>query len=137
MDDAYVATVAGIAMGLFVGVALFALAIVIFYGYCMGRIFRKAGRPLWAGFIPVYNIYVWIEIVGRPTWWIILMLIPLVGTVIQVFLAIDLARSFGKDEVFGVLLLWLFSFIGLPMLAFNDDEYKGPSVANPNSLVQQ
>lgn len=135
MDETFLAGGVVFAIGIVLVFIVFSLAVGIFYCYCLGRIFRKAGRPLWTGFVPIYNIYIWIEIVGRPAWWIILMLIPLVGTVIQVFLAIDLARSFGKDAVFGVMLLWLFSFIGLPMLAFSNDEYRGPSVQNPNSLV--
>lgn len=113
------------------------MLIPIFLGYCTGRIFQKAGRPLWEGFVPLYNWYVWILLVGRPTWWIILLFIPLVNVVVQVFLAIDMARSFGKDEVFGVLMLWLLAIIGVPMLAFGNDQYLGPSVVNPNSLIQQ
>ncbi|MDZ4746056.1 MAG: DUF5684 domain-containing protein [bacterium] len=108
----------------------------LFYGYCTGRVFKKAGRELWEGFVPFYNWYVWIVIVGRPTWWTVLLFIPGVNAVIQIFLAIDMARSFGKDEVFGVLLLWLLAFIGVPILAFGNDKYIGPSVQQPNSLVQ-
>jgi hypothetical protein len=31
-------------------------------------LFRKAGRPVWAAFVPVYNSYVILKIVGRPGW---------------------------------------------------------------------
>lgn len=124
----------GIVFGL---IMIPAIAFGLFYGYCTGRVFQKAGRPLWEGFVPFYNWYIWIKIVGRPGWWTLLLFIPLVNAIVQVFLAIDMARSFGKDEVFGVLLLWLLAFVGVPILAFNDDQYVGPSVVNPNSLVQQ
>lgn len=113
------------------------LALPIFLGYATGRLFRKAGRQLWEGFVPFYNWFVWAEIVGRPAWWAVLLFIPFVNVVAQVFLAIDMARSFGKDEVFGVVMLWLLAFIGVPIIAFDDSVYKGPSVVNPNSLVQQ
>lgn len=137
MDDTYSgAAGAGMAIGALVFLAFY-VAIILFYCYCLGRIFQKAGRPLWTGFVPVYNAYIWTEIVGRPAWWVVLVLIPFVNVIALVFLAIDLAKSFGKDTVYGVLLLWLFSFIGLPMLAFGNDQYVGPSVTQPNSLVQQ
>lgn len=123
------------AMGVMFIVGVFVLLICAFYGYCLGRIFRKAGEPLWTGFVPIYNVYIWTKIVGRPAWWVFLLFIPLVGAVVQIFLSIDLARSYGKDEVFGVLLLWLFSIVGLPILAFSDDVYKGPSVEQPAALA--
>jgi hypothetical protein len=30
------------------------------------KIFTKAGQPGWACIIPIYNLYVWCKIVGRP-----------------------------------------------------------------------
>lgn len=45
----------------------------------MWRIFTKAGQPGWAAIIPFYNIYVLMKVVGRPGWWLILFLIPLVN----------------------------------------------------------
>lgn len=83
--------------------------------------------------MPIYNIYVILEISGRPWWWLLILLgsglIPVVGIVAQIAVAvlimIDLARSFGKDTVFGVLLA-LLSPIMVPVLAFSNDNYVGP-----------
>jgi hypothetical protein len=44
-------------------------------------------------------------------------------------MAIDLAKSFGKDAAYGVLLLWLFNVIGYLILGFGAAEYKGPAAA--------
>ena len=35
------------------------------------KVFTKAGQPGWASIIPIYNLYIWCKIVGRPGWWII------------------------------------------------------------------
>jgi len=124
------------AMGLlvaFIGAyMIFILVIYLAIGFCLGKVFEKAGKPLWAGFVPIYNWIVMLEIVGRPSWWVILMLVPMVNIVIGFIVNIDLAKSFGKTTAWGVLLA-LFSIIMLPIMAFSSDiRYIGPSVPQPS-----
>ena len=90
------------------------------------KIFTKAGQPGWASIIPIYNLYIWCKIVGRPWWWILLMLIPFVNFIIIIILCIDLAKSFGKGVGFGLGLLFL-GIIFFPILAFGSAQYQGPS----------
>lgn len=100
---------------------LFALTLVAWW-----RLFAKAGRPGWAAIVPIYNIVVVLQIVGRPVWWVVLMLIPLVSFVIAIVLAVDLAKSFDRSAAFGVGLLFL-GFIFVPVLAFGSATYAGPA----------
>ena len=127
-----------LAMILGFGIAIFFFAIIawLFYGYCYGRIFQKAGKPLWTGFVPIYNLVVWMEIIGKPMWWVavillsgfIAALIPIIGWLLPwavlVYLGIETAKVFGKDTTYGVLL-GLFGFIMVPVLAFSDAQYQG------------
>jgi hypothetical protein len=92
------------------------------------KIFSKAGQPGWACIIPIYNLYVWCKIVGRPWWWILLMLIPLVNFIILIILFIDLAKSFGKGVGFGIGLI-LLPIIFFPILGFGSATYQGPAAA--------
>jgi hypothetical protein len=92
----------------------------------MWQIFTKAGQPGWAAIVPFYNIYVLLKIVGRPGWWLVMFIIPIVGLVFLIIIAVDLAKSFGKDGGFAVLLI-LLPFIGYPILAFGDARYLGPA----------
>ena len=92
----------------------------------MWKVFTKAGQPGWASIIPIYNIYVWCKIVGRPWWWILLMLIPLVNFIICIILCIDLAKSFGKGVGFGIGLA-LLGIIFFPILGFGSAQYQGPA----------
>lgn len=115
-------------------IALFAGAYLIFmvvfyliYSFCIGKVLEKAGKPLWAGFVPIYNVMLLLEIVGRPTWWLILFLIPIVNIIVWVIVCVDIAKSFGKDVVYGVLLAFA-GVIMWPVLAFSDATYTGPSV---------
>jgi len=114
--------------GTFGMICSFAVAILIIAG--MWKTFTKAGKPGWASIIPFYNFYVMFEIVGRPGWWLLLLFVPFVNFVVYILLAIDMAKSFGKDTVFGVLLLWLIAPVGYLMLGFGDAEYQGPSVVS-------
>lgn len=103
-------------------------AVLIIAG--MWRTFVKAGRPGWAAIIPIYNIYVLLQIVGRPGWWLILFLIPFVNIVIALLVSIDLAKSFGKSAAWGIVLLFIFNAIGYLLLGFSDAQYKGPAAAS-------
>src|SRR6266498_3592000 len=95
--------------------------------------YSAAGKPGWASIIPIYNLYVWCKIVGRPGWWIILMLIPLVNFIICIILSIDMAKSFGKGAGFGIGLA-LLGIIFWPILGFGSAQYQGPS-ASPGVAV--
>ena len=105
---------------------IFYLAFTILILAAWWKIFTKAGQPGWACIIPIYNLYVWCKIVGRPWWWILLMLIPFVNFIIAIILLIDLAKSFGKGVGFGIGLL-LLSVIFFPILGFGSAQYQGPT----------
>src|SRR5213083_1115026 len=102
------------------------LLIALFLIVAMWKVFTKAGQPGWASIIPIYNLYVWCKIVGRPWWWILLMLIPFVNFIILIILIIDLAKSFGKGVGFGIGLL-LLAVIFFPILGFGSAQYQGPT----------
>lgn len=104
----------------FVYLIILVLIIVSFW-----KIFEKAGKPGWAAIIPVYNIIVWLEILGRPIWWIILLLIPFVNIFVVIYFSHLTSKAFGKDIVMTILLLFL-PFVGYPILAFGDAKYLGP-----------
>jgi hypothetical protein len=87
--------------------------------------FLKAGKHGWAAIIPFYNIYTLMKVAGRPGWWLVLYIIPIVNIVIAIIVSLDVARRFGKSAVFGVVGLWLFGFVGYLMLGFGSAVYRG------------
>lgn len=108
-------------------ILLVELALIAAWFVGMWKLFEKAGKPGWAGIIPIYNLIVLLEIVGRPIWWIVLFLIPCLNIVACILVGIDVAKSFGKDTGYGVGL-GLLPFIFYPLLGFSDARYQGPSV---------
>lgn len=93
------------------------------------KLYTKAGQPGWAAIVPIYNIIILMNIVGRPVWWVVLFCIPFVNFIAMIIVFIDLARSFGKDIGFAVGMI-LLTVVFLPMLAFGDARYVGPSVTS-------
>lgn len=94
----------------------------------MWKIFAKAGKPGWACLVPFYNLIVLLEIVGRPLWWIVMLLIPFVNLVFVFIIAIDLAKSFGKGTGFAMGLIFLSPIFYL-ILGFGSARYHGPAAA--------
>ena len=123
-------TSSSFSVGVILFLVLLFVAVYLFYGYCFGRILQKAGRPLWAGFVPIYNEWVGLEIVGRPGWLVLLGFIPFVGWLINlivlVIFSIDLAKSFGKGAGYGVGIIFL-GFIFIPILGLGSAQYYGPA----------
>ena len=91
------------------------------------KIFTKAGQPGWASIIPIYNVIVLLKIAGKPLWYIILLIIPLVNIVVGILVLIELAKNFGKGVGFAIGLI-LLPIIFYPILAFGDAKY-APSAA--------
>jgi hypothetical protein len=87
-------------------------------------VFVKADQPGWAAIVPIYGALVWLRIINRPGWWILLLCIPFVGAIFAIIMISDLAGKFGKSGGFGLGMLFL-PFIFYPMLGFGDAEYEG------------
>jgi len=90
----------------------------------MWKVFTKAGKPGWASIIPIYNIIVLLSIAGKPTWWFILLLIPIVNLIIAILMYVALAEKFGKGGGFAMGLVFL-GFIFFPILGFGGAQYQG------------
>ena len=99
-----------------------AIIVAVIAGWWM--IFTKAGEAGWKSIIPIYNIIVLLKIVGREWWWVILMIIPIVGFIVWIIVALDLAKSFGRGTGFGIGLIFLAPIFSL-ILGFGSDTYRG------------
>jgi signal peptidase I len=96
------------------------LMIVIYFA-SFWKIFEKAGRQKWEGFIPGYNIWVWLKILNKPWWWIFFFPIPFVNFVITVACNVETARLFGKYDPKDTILTVLVPWYMIPTLAFKDE----------------
>jgi len=113
-------------MSAILGLLPLAILVVVIAG--VWKVFVKAGQPGWAAIIPIYNLYVLTQIVGKPAWWLLLFLLPIVNIVVAIIVYIELAKAFGKGAGFAIGLL-LLGFVFFPILGFGDAQYQKPAQA--------
>src|SRR5690606_19691829 len=94
------------------------------------KLFVKAGRPGWESLVPIYREFVIAKLVGRPQWWIALLLVPLVNIFVFFGLYLDFVKSFGKRRFWEYAATILAPFVILPIWG-NDPsvEYLGQSAS--------
>lgn len=124
MDPA--ATAAFAAFGL--AFAVFYLAVMVLMVVSYWKLYAKAGKPGWAAIVPIYNLIVLCELVGKPTWFWLLLFVPFVNLYAIIVLIHGFALSFGKDTAWTVGLL-LLGIVFFPLLAFSAAKYVGPAFA--------
>lgn len=83
-------------------------------------IYKKAGKHAWAPFIPIYRNVVMLKICGMSPWWLLLLLVPIVGWIglwlVSVASKFMLAEKFGRGVAFS-FGLWLLAPIFETILA--------------------
>ncbi len=79
-----------------------AIALLLFILPALGlyKLFQKAGRPGWQGFIPLYNTWVMLDIANRPKHWFFWQLIPVVGWFITLGIYIEFVKVYGKYKFY-------------------------------------
>jgi hypothetical protein len=77
--------------------------------------------------VPIYNIVVLLEIVGKPVWWIILLMIPGINLIFSIWIINLLAKKFGKEESYTIGLLIL-PFVFYPLLGLSKLEFRKTEV---------
>ena len=118
-------------IGIIGGIIYLAIIVLVIASYW--KVFEKAGQPGWAAIVPFYNIYIMLKMAGKPGWWLLLFLIPLVNLVVAIMVNIEIAKRFGKSDGFGIGLTFL-SVIFYAILAFGDATYMNQGYSNPDVL---
>ena len=108
------------------------LMIAIYFA-SLWKIFEKNGRKSWEGFVPGYNIYVWLKIIKKPWWWIFFFIIPFVNLIVTIGCNVETARLYGKYSVKDTILMVLLPWYYIPYLAFS----KEVQLAEPTDWTKQ
>lgn len=91
------------------------------------KLFQKAGKPAWAGFVPGYNILVWLQISGKPWWWIILFLVPGVNLLMFIIMNVNISIVLGERSFKDHLLMTFLPWYKVPQVVFAErNTYVGP-----------
>jgi signal peptidase I len=90
---------------------VFFLAVQVIHFLGTWKLYQAAGRKSWEAAIPVYNSIVLMKIIGRPTWWTILLFIPIINLIMFPVVWVETLRTFGKKST-------LDTFLGIFTLGF-------------------
>lgn len=92
-------------------------------------LFKKANAKMaWLAFFPVVCYWPWIQITGRPKYWMLWSLVPAADVIIWFSLVIDMMESFGRFKFVEQVVAVLFPFYYYPKLAMAADvKYLGQS----------
>ena len=63
------------------------------------KLYQAAGRKSWEAAVPIYNAVVLMKIINRPSWWVILMFIPVINLLMIPVIWVETIRSFGKNSL--------------------------------------
>ena len=80
------------------------IAVYVYLAYSLMVIADKTDTEnSWFAWIPILNLYLMCKIAGKPGWWIILFLIPIVNIVIFIIICMRIAELRGKPGWVGIL----------------------------------
>jgi len=86
------------------------------------KIYQKAGYSGWESIIPIYSYIVYLKIIGKPWYWVLLVLLYPLTFIWIIWGTNMLSKRFGKDVGFTLGLIFL-PYVFLPILAFGKAKY--------------
>ncbi len=103
-------------------VPLILILILLFFPALLWKIFEETGHASWMSFVPVYNYYIWLQIIGKPVWWFIFLLIPFINYFMVFLMVVETAKCYKKYDLGNQALAAVFPFIYLPYLGLSSKE---------------
>ncbi len=94
------------------------LILVSFFG--LSKLFTKAGLESWKAWIPVYNFFVLSKLLGKPTWWCLIMIVPGVNILMYGVYGFNVARAFNKPSNSDLLFASILPYIFFVKLGFDN-----------------
>jgi hypothetical protein len=117
----------GLVAGLGIMMYLIAFVLYIFFSLCLFLIAKKLNVPNpWMAWIPLIQVWTFVSSAGKAWWWILLLLVPIVNTIVGVYLWICITENLGRNKWLGLLMLVpIVNFVFLGVLAFSKTEQGG------------
>jgi len=116
------AAAAGMMAGMMGVMCVVYLLVYLYFALCIFKIAKKCGvENAWLAWIPIIQIVPLLQSAGKPIWWILLMLIPLVNIVVAIIVWMGVAERRGKPSWIGILIIVPIVNLFVPgYLAFTD-----------------
>ena len=104
--------------------AFYVLLVISYIGFNVGLwgVFEKAGEKGWKSLVPVYRDIVWLRVLSRPKWWMILIVLPVSNVFMGYLMIWKTIRLFGKTSYIPLVFGTFFNCVYLPYLGFSKRE---------------
>ncbi len=99
------------------------LLIIILFPMLNYWIFDDAGVGGYKALIPIYNYYVWLKVIGKPWWWLLIMLVPFINFFMIMLMLVQSALNYSKNNLGEQALAVLIPFAYLPYLGISKNEH--------------
>lgn len=101
---------------------LIILGLYAYIAFCIQTISKRTNtKDPWMAWVPILNIYLLCKIAGKPGWWLILFIIPLVNIVISIIVWMRISEALKKPGWLGILtIIPLINLVIWGYLAFGD-----------------
>jgi len=114
--------------------------LILYIGIVAGlyALFPLANRKSWEALVPGYNFYVWLKVIEKPWWWLILLIFPGPNIIMLMIMSVNLGTVFEKRSPLDVTLNAFLPFLTLPYLGLVEKpDYVGPidRKRNPKGTV--
>ena len=115
-------------------IILILLILNFIHGIGTWKLYKISGNLAFHSFIPLYNVFVLLKIINRPWWWIFIILMPVLNTIIIPVIWVELSRSFKKNSYTDTFLsICTFGFYNYYLNYFETLEYVKDRDINPKS----
>ncbi|NVO18094.1 MAG: signal peptidase I [Bacteroidetes bacterium] len=98
------------------------IILILLFPYLLFWVFKDAGRPSWQALVPVYNYYVWTQVIGKKWWWFALMLVPFINVFMIMLMIVETAKGYKKYSLGEQALAVIFPIVYLPYLGLSAKE---------------
>jgi hypothetical protein len=100
------------------------IAIYIYFCLCLFLIAKMLNVTApWTAWIPLVQIWAFVGSAGKPWWWILILLVPVVNIFVGIYLWMCITENLGRNKWLGlIMLLPIINFVFLGILAFSKKE---------------
>ena len=95
---------------------------ILLFPFLLYWVFRDAGRPSWQALVPVYNYYIWIQVIDKKWWWFALMFVPFINVFMIMLMIVETVKCYGKHSLGAQAIAVIFPYAYLPWLGITATE---------------
>jgi len=101
---------------------LILILLIIFFPALLWKTFGHAGHPGWKSAVPVYNYYIWLQIIDKQLWWFIFLVMPFINAFMVMLMVVETLKCYKIHSLGQQALAVLFPVVYLPWLGLKKEK---------------